>query len=228
MRYLKGLEIFLVSLALKIPLGLFVIVGSLLEEIVAPIPSPLVMMTAGTIAQAQHRGFGYVILIGLIAAASKTFGCWIFYFFADRAEDFITSHFGKLMGLSHKEIEKVGELFSGSAKDEVILAAIRAIPIMPTTPVSLACGFIKMNLVRYLRGTFVGNFARGMLFGYIGYSGLSILQSMIGGINTAESWMNIVLVLLLVGVLAFVYFKRGKVDLHKWLGKKEKEPRKSL
>lgn len=228
MQYLKGLEVFLVSLALKIPLGLFVIVGSLLEEIVAPIPSPLVMMTAGTIAQAQHRGFGYVILIGLIAAASKTFGCWIFYFLADKAEDFVTNRFGKIIGFSHKEIEKVGELFSGSAKDEVILAAIRAIPIMPTTPVSLACGFIKMNLVRYLRGTFVGNFVRGMLFGYIGYSGLSILQSMIGGINTAESWMNIVLVLLLVGVLAFVYFKRGKVDLHKWLGKKEKEPRKSL
>ncbi|MGB9637173.1 MAG: DedA family protein [Microgenomates group bacterium] len=223
MRYLKGVEVFLLSLAAKIPLGLFVIIGSLLEEIVAPIPSPLVMMTAGTVAQAQHRGFGYVILIGLLAAVSKTFGCWIFYFLADKAEDFITSRFGKLMGLSHKEIEDIGEMFNGEVRDEIILAVVRAIPIMPTTPVSLACGFIKMNLTRYLRGTFVGNFVRGMLFGYIGYSGLSILQSAISGINTAESWMNVVLVLLLVGFFAFVYFKRGKVDLRKWLVKKKKK-----
>jgi len=220
MKFVKSCEILLLALAQKVPLGLFVIVGSLLEEIIAPIPSPLVMMTAGSIAQVQHRGFDYVVLAGLIAAVSKTFGCWIFYFLADKAEDFITNRFRKIMGFSHQEIERVGELFSGSAKDEVVLAAIRAVPIMPTTPISLACGFIKMNLVKYLRGTFIGNFIRGMLFGYIGYSGLSIFLSMVSGVNTAESWMNVVLVLLLVGFLAFVYHKRGRLDWHKWLGKK--------
>ena len=222
MKFIKSAEVFLLALSYKIPLGLFVIVGSFLEEIIAPIPSPLVMMTAGTIAKAQGRSFWYLMLIGVIAAASKTIGCFIFYFIADKAEDILTTRFGKLIGFSHSEIEKIGELFSGKPKDDLILAGIRAIPIMPTTPVSLACGFIKMKLSTYLRSTFIGCYIRGMLFGFIGYSGLSILESSVEGINSLESVMNVVLVLLVAGFLGFVYFKRGKIDLHKILKKKSR------
>ncbi len=223
MKIIKSLEVLLLALAYKVPLMAFVVIGSLLEEIVAPIPSPLVMMTAGTIAKAQHQSFTSLLLIGLIAAVSKTFGCWIFYFIADKAEDILTSRFGKLIGFSHKEIENIGKFFSGGIKDDVILAVIRAIPIMPTTPVSLTCGFIKMNLITYLRSTLIGTFIRGMLFLYIGYSGLGILQSTVGGINKIESWMNIVIVVLLVGFLAFVYYKRGKGDFHHWFNRKKEE-----
>lgn len=222
MKIIKNLELFLIAFSQKVPLEIFVIVGSLLEEIIAPIPSPLVMLTVGSFAQAQGRGFGYLIYIGFLAAASKTIGCWFFYFLGDRAEDFISQRFGKIIGFSHQEIENIGRVFDGTKKDDFILAIIRAIPIMPTTPVSLACGFIKMDLFSYLRSTFIGNFIRGMLFGYIGYSGLLVLLSLINGINTLESLMNIVIVLVLVGLLGAVYYKRRKGDFYQWLRRKKR------
>lgn len=213
----------MLALAYRVPLVLFVIVGSLLEEVVAPIPSPLIGVTAGTIAQAQQKSLLFLFLIGLISAASKTLGCWFFYFLADKAEDFVTQKFGRILGFSHKDIERIGGLFSKTAKDDLILATIRAIPIMPTTPVSLACGFIKMDIISFLRASFIGNFIRGMMFLYVGYSGLSVLKSMISGVNSTESVMNIVFVLLFAGFLGFIYYKRRKKENLMGFFKKEKK-----
>jgi len=222
MSKIKQLELFLFALAPKVPLFLFVIVGSLLEEIVAPIPSPLVMMTAGSLAKAQGQSFLYLALVGLVAAASKTFGNWLFYFFADKAEDILTKKFGKILGFSHQDIENIGKLFNGGKRDDIVLAIIRAIPIMPTTPVSLACGFIKLNKITFLRSSFIGNFIRGMMFGYIGFSGLAIFQSAVQGIDKAENVMNIVLLLLLLAIIIFVYLKRGKINWNKYFQKLDK------
>lgn len=220
---IKQLEFSLLALAQKVPLGIFVVVGSLLEEIIAPIPSPLVMMTAGSLTKAQNRSFLYLVIIGLIAAASKTFGNWLFYAFADKAEDLITKKFKNIFGFTHQDIENIGKLFNGGVKDDILLAVIRSIPIMPTTPVSLACGFIKLNLVTFIRSSFIGNFIRGMMFGYIGYSGLAVFQSMVEGVDKAENIVNLLIVLVLLAFLAFVYFKRGKIDLSKWVNNKKKK-----
>jgi len=222
MSFIKNIEAFLLVFATKVPLGLFVVVGALLEEIIAPIPSPLVGVTAGSIAAAQGRGIAYIFLIGLLAAAAKTLGCYLFYFVADKAEDIITNRFGKFLGFSHKEIEGIGKLFNGTIRDEIILAVIRAIPIMPTTPVSVACGFIKMKVRSYLIATFIGNYIRGMMFIFVGYSGLSVFESMISGVNNMESIMNVVIVFVLVAFLGFVYYNRKKGSFfHKFLRKEE-------
>jgi len=210
MSFLENVEFFLLELARKVPVEIFAAIGSLVEEIIAPIPSPLVMMSAGTISRAQHRGFLYLLWIALIAAVFKTLGCWFFYFLGDKAEDVVTLRFGKFLGLSHKEVEKVGKLFSGSSRDGIVLALIRTFPIMPTTPISLACGFIKMDLKTYIVSTLVGVFWRSLMFLYVGYSGLFFLESMVGGINSAESIMNIVIGVAIVGLLAFIYYKRRK------------------
>lgn len=210
MQIIHNLELFLIAFAHKVPLELFVFIGSLVEEIVAPIPSPLVMATAGTIAKAQGRGIFYLLIIAAIAAASKTIGCWFFYFLADKAEDFVSQKLGKFFGFSHKEIENIGKHFDGTAKDGWILIFLRALPVMPSTPISLACGFIKLNMVTFIRSTLVGSFIRSSLFLYLGYSGLAIYKSMMEGINSIESLMNIVVVLVLAGFLGWVYYKREK------------------
>lgn len=222
MQFIETLEEFLVAFAQKVSLELFVVVGGLLEEIVAPIPSPLVMTTAGSLSLAQHKSIIYLFFLGLLAALAKTLGCWFFYFVGDKAEDVITKRFGKFLGFSHKEIEGIGKLFNGSVRDEIILAVIRAIPIMPTTPVSVSCGFIKMRLRGYLLATFIGNYVRGMLFIFVGFSGLSAFKSMIEGVNNLESMMNVVIVLVIGGFLGLVYYQRRKGGLSKFFQKKEK------
>lgn len=223
MQIIKTAETLLLASAKSTPLGVFVVIGSLLEEIIAPIPSPLVGATAGSIAFTQQKGVPYLFLIGLLAALAKTFGCWIFYFVGDKAEDILTSKFGKFFGISHKEIEKIGAMFNGTSKDEIILAFVRSIPIMPTTPVSVACGFIKMNLKSYLGATFVGNYIRGMIFIFMGYAGLSTFTSMLNGMSSVESLINILIVVALAGVLGYVYYNRQKGKLPKFLNQNSKK-----
>lgn len=223
MSFFVSLEHYLVALASQVPLELFAFVGSVIEELVAPIPSPLVMATAGSIAQAQGKTFAYLALIALISAASKTFGCWFFYFIADKVEDIFSRRWGKLLGFSHKDVEKIGSQFDGTRKDDLILILLRAFPIMPSTPISLACGFIKLNLRTYLQSTLIGAFFRSAFFLYLGYSGLEIYRSILEGIDSAQSVMNILIVLLLGGFLAWVYYKRGKGELFEWFKRKIKK-----
>ena len=46
---------YLEKLAQYVPLEVFTVVGTFLEEVIAPIPSPFVLTTAGTITKAQNN-----------------------------------------------------------------------------------------------------------------------------------------------------------------------------
>ena len=65
---------YLTLLSNRIPVELFVLIGSFVEEVVAPIPSPLVTTITGSLAYSQ----GYIpvalCLLGLLAAVGKTIG----------------------------------------------------------------------------------------------------------------------------------------------------------
>ncbi|MCL5090699.1 MAG: VTT domain-containing protein [Patescibacteria group bacterium] len=214
------LEHSLLAFANQVPLEFFALIGSFVEELVAPIPSPLVMATAGSIAKLQGQGFFFLMEIALIAAVSKTATSWIYYFIADKAEDVLTKRLGRFIGFSHKEVEGIGKYFNGTIKDDVILVLLRAFPLMPSPPVSIACGFIKLNIITYLRSTLIGSFFRSFVFLYLGYSGLEIYRSLLNGIDSIQSLMNIIIGLVILGVFAFIYYKRGKGDIHEWLKKK--------
>ncbi len=204
-------------LAGSTPLGVFVFVGSILEEIIAPIPSPLVMMLAGTLAHAQNHTLPYLLLLALLASFGKTIGSWFFYILADKTEDLVLTRFGKILGISHKEIEAIGKHFNGGWKDDVILFLLRAVPIMPTTLTSLVCGAIKLNIRTYLRATFFGYCVRSFIFLYLGYTGIATYDSLSGGLGSVESFIKIAFAFGLVVLLVWVFYKRGKGNIHDWL-----------
>lgn len=202
-----------------VPVEIFVFIGSILEEIVAPIPSPFVMTTAGTLLAAQSAPMSYILVIALIAALGKTIGCVVFYVLADKAEDIVIKKYGKYLGFSHTQVESIGKHFNGSYTDDLLIVFLRALPVMPSTPVSLVAGFLKIDIKAFIRSTFIGNFIRSMIFLYIGFEGLHAVTE---GIDSLESLVKIVVVLALGAVVAFVYYKRGKGDLHEVIKKKLK------
>lgn len=213
------LESILHAFATAVPVPIFAFVGSILEEIVAPIPSPFVMTTTGTLLAASEAMLSSIIVIALIAAAGKTLGCIVFYILADKAEDVVIKKYGRYLGFSHTQIESIGKHFQGGWKDDVLLVVLRAIPVMPSTPISLVAGFIKLNMRTFIVSSFIGNFIRALTFLYIGYEGLTALNE---GIDSLESIVKILVVLALGAVFAYVYYKRGKGDLHEVIKKKLK------
>lgn len=220
MSLFAGAEALLVSYAQKVPLEMFIFSGAMIEEILAPIPSPLVMTLGGSIALAQNLMWIKLLWLALIGAIGKTIGSWIVYFVSDKAEDVVVNKFGRFLGVTHKEIENIGKYFYGDWRDDLIILIARALPIMPTAPVSIACGVIKVNPRSYLLGTFFGTYVRNMMYLWLGFAGLASFESIMSGLDTAESIVQMLMVALLLIILAIIYSRRSKTDFMSMVKKK--------
>jgi membrane protein DedA with SNARE-associated domain len=222
MGFMMAVETIFVEYAQKVPVEIFTFAGAFIEEVLAPIPSPLVMTLAGSIAQAQEALFPFLMWLALVGAVGKTIGSWIIYVISDKAEDIMIKTFGKFIGVSHKEIESIGKHFYGDWRDDLILTIARALPIMPTAPVSIACGVIKMNMRSYLVGTFFGTYLRNVMYLWLGYASLASFESIMTGLDTLESLVQVLMVAGLLVVLAVIYSRRSKTDFLTMLRKKLK------
>jgi len=217
---LDSLIVQLKFLSEQIPIGPFVLIGGFIEEIIAPIPSPLIMTVAGSMLHMQQKDVFALIFISALAAVGKTLGSWLIYVVSDRAEDVVMHKFGKWLGVTHKDIESIGKRFDKTWKDDVLLVILRAFPLIPGAPIAVVCGVIKLNPRTYIRSTFVGTLLRSLLFGFVGYAGLANYQVFIDGVNTLETIGKIILVLSVVGFSMWIYYLRKHGGVHNWIQKR--------
>lgn len=213
----QGVIAWLEQAAQAVPLPVFVMVGGIVEEIVAPIPSPLVSTLAGSITATQQLGIPYLLWVCVLATLAKTIGAWLFYVLGDKLEDVAVPRFGKYIGVKHEDLEHFGGHFKGTWKDEVILLVLRSIPVMPSTPISLVCGILKINLRTFLVATYIGFYIRNLTFMLLGYTGLAAMGSLMEGIDTAETVLKLLIVLGGVGILGWLYWKRHSGHPARWL-----------
>lgn len=229
---MHNLIIWLESLAQQVPVVWFVFLGAIAEEIVAPIPSPLVMMLAGSIAASQHESLFFLILLALIGAFSKTIGSTIIYVISDKAEDFIINKFGRFLGVSHDDTEGIGKFLGKGKRDNIVMFLMRAIPLIPTAPVSVIAGLIKVNIKTYIIYTFLGLIVRNSIYLFLGYSSLGALESLNEGFSSLENIGYLFLAILGGAALFWMYRKRQKGSIFQVLDnilgspKKEKTEKK--
>ena len=217
---------YLNAFAETVSLPVFMAVGAIVEEIIAIIPSPFVPLTSGSLALAQNKTIYYLIFLGVIGALAKTFASLFTYWVADKLEDFITKgKFSKILGLESNDIERYGKMFSEGSKDEVILIILRALPFVPSLPVSLVAGLIKVNIKSFAWSTAVGIFIRNMFYLLISFYGLQQFQALLDSFDT----LSLVLEITVVVVFAVVAFLILRKNWDSWLEaiKKNKKPDKN-
>ncbi|MEK7101297.1 MAG: hypothetical protein AAB921_04355, partial [Patescibacteria group bacterium] len=105
------LEAALLSFAQAMPLPLFALIASFVEEVIAPIPSGAVLLLIGSLAQLQSYSLVALLFLVLLAAAGKLIGALVIYVVADRAEDIVMARFSRFFGVTHEDIEKFGARF---------------------------------------------------------------------------------------------------------------------
>ncbi|QQS38548.1 VTT domain-containing protein [Candidatus Woesebacteria bacterium] len=208
MSIFSSLIVLLETFSHKVPLELFTLVGSIIEEVVAPIPSPFVMALAGSLAGAQGQPLWYLGFLSLFGALGKTLGAWVLYIIADKLEDIVIVKIGKFVGVTHKEIENIGKRLNGGWRDNVFLLIARAIPVIPSAPISIACGIIKINRKTFLTSTFIGTYIRNMLYLYLGYAGLGNYKQITSGFEGVESIGQFLLFGIVALIIALSYYKR--------------------
>lgn len=152
-------------------LGVFV--ASVLEEVIAPIPSALIMTMSGFIFVTGGVSFSsistLIFVVAIPAALGVTIGSYFIYFIARYGGKFVIEKWGKYIGLYWSDIEKIQSKLGGTKKDEIIISGARVLPIVPSVAISAFCGIIQMNLIKYFVITLIGTFFRGLILGVIGW-----------------------------------------------------------
>lgn len=196
------------ALSETIPLPWFVALGSFIEELLAPIPSPLVMGTVGSILQGQQFSWWYVIGLCLLGAATKTAASYLLYLLSDKAEDIFTSKFGRWLELSPNQVEGFGERLRKHNQDWISLLVMRSLPFFPSGPVSVLAGIIKIDLRVFLLTTLVGTTIRNFLYLLGGLVGSYYLDQL--GLTSAqlESFGYVVL----ASVIFYYLYQQGFVQ----------------
>lgn len=211
MHWLNAVEHFVRAYAAVVPLPWFVFIGSFFEEVISPIPSALIMGTAGSLALIDGKTLWYLFLLALVGNVGKTLGAWLYYFIGDKLEDLLIKPITKYFGIRHEDIQNIGKRFTGHhLQDGGALFLLRLLPPFPTTPVSLAAGIIKMDLRVFLVATYAGNFFKDLFYLYVGYAGLAKLHTLWRKIETVKFGVDIFVAIAIVAFLLFLYFHQGR------------------
>lgn len=191
-----------------VPLPIFVSVGAAIEEIIAPIPSPLVMTLAGSLSAAAGSHWLTLLYLALVGSVAKTLASYLVYVVSDKAEDLVLGKFGKFLGVNHQDVEKLGSQLSGGWRDDLVMLALRAIPIIPTAPISIISGLLKIRLPTFFWTTAVGYAIRNYFYLYLGATSTHALESLNEGLGSVEKIGYLIVFMLLVAIAVFFYKQR--------------------
>jgi membrane protein DedA with SNARE-associated domain len=200
---------FIVFISDKVPLELFVFVGALLEEIIAPIPSMLVMTTAGLLSHAEGHTVFFLFWLVFIGNLGKILGSLGWYVVGDKIEDVVVGRFGRFFGLTHEDIERVGKKFTGKVwQDGALIFLLRAIPFFPSLAVSLACGVIKIELKTFVLASYLGNVVKDTLYIMMGYFCAQAFRTLLLEMERVRFGLGFLITVGVVGVLVLGYRQR--------------------
>ena len=189
-------------------LGVFV--ASVIEEVVAPIPSALIMTMSGFLlvsGPVATSSMGALIFkVAIPAALGVTIGSYVIYFAARFGGKFLIEKWGKFIGLYWVDIEKLQNRLSGTRKDELLIGGARILPIVPSVAISAFCGILNMNVFKYFLITFVGVFFRGIILGVLGWQVGEVFEKYAKTISSIEN-MLLLSTILALGIFIVLKYK---------------------
>lgn len=205
------IEAYLIATSHSMSLELFAFIASFVEEVVAPIPSPTVMMLAGSLAKVQEYSMLGLFMLALFGALGKTLGALLIYVIADKAEDVIMHRFGKFFNITHEEVEEFGKKLSNGPKDYIVLTVLRAMPLIPSVLLSAGAGLLKIPLPIFIVTTFLGTVIKDGVYLYTGYMGLKIIEFFVRQATEYEIYVQVAIAIAVLGFIAYrVMKKRAK------------------
>lgn len=177
-----------------------VVLGVVIETIIVPLPSPLIVMTAGFILIKQGSIFSIIfsaLKISIIAGLAQTIGSYLLYYIGFFGGKPIIQKYKKWHGVSWNDIKKFQLKFAKKRKEEVTLFFLRALPIMPLSVVSGVAGIMKIDIKKYTISTFLGVIPRNFVLALCGFFFSGFYEIIAKKIDNAETLMTIIIILLI-------------------------------
>ena len=186
-----------------------VFAATIVEEVVAPIPSPFVPLSAGFLMFPPTADVAAVlmqtaVLIALPVAVGVGIGSSAVYAIGFYGGRTLIERWQKFLGFTWRDVEHVETRLTSGAGDEVILFAMRILPVIPGVAISGFCGIVRYPFRKFITITLVGSFIRALLLGMLGWKVGEVYTQYADAIAHLEKYL-LVAVLAAAGVYG-VYF----------------------
>ncbi len=185
-----------------------VFAGVIIESVIVPIPSPLVIMWAGFILINPELSFTgaltpILLLIVLPGAIGSTLGAFIGYGIGFWGGKPLVERWKGFLGLEWREVDAFQQRLHGSHVKATIFF-LRALPIFPLSLISAAAGFVRLAPVTFTLWTLYGSIPRCLLLAYLGWGLGDAYYRLAHGIDRAETLVSLSIVLILIGLIVWL------------------------
>jgi len=186
--------------------------ANLIEEIIAPIPSSIIILGSSFfILEGQAININSILIlifqIAIPTASGATVGSLVIYGFCYQIGKPFISKWGKFFQIRWEDIEKTSEKFEEYSRDELILFLSRALPIVPSVAIGAFCGIIRYDLKKYVIITFLGGLIKAIIIGLIGWQFGNFYQEIGGHISFLE---EVFIITTIIGIIGYIIYNKKK------------------
>lgn len=193
-----------------------VFAGVIIESVIVPIPSPLVIMGAGFILinpelNAAGALSPILLLIVLPGSVASTLGAYIGYGIGYLGGRPLVERWKGFLGFGWEDVAAMEQRFRAGRINASIFF-LRALPIFPLSIISAAAGLIRLPLKQFSLWTFYGTIPRCLFLGYLGWWMGETYHQIAYGIDRAETVVSVIIILAILGLLFWLRSRvRGKI-----------------
>jgi membrane protein DedA with SNARE-associated domain len=190
---------------------LSVFIGVMIEQIIVPIPSPLIVMGAGAIlilpGLSIPNAFLHILwIIVLPGAIASTLGSYIGYmisFYGGRA---LVVRLERFLDVDWGQVERLEKRFEGK-KEALSIFLSRAIPVFPISLVSIFAGLLRIPIKPFTIYTFLGSIFRCFFLGFFGWWIGATYEKAADRLDSVETIVSVVMLVGMVVAFGFLYHK---------------------
>ncbi len=190
---------------------LSVFIGVMIEQIIVPIPSPLIIMGAGAIlilpGLSIPNAFLHILwIIVLPGAIASTLGSYIGYMISFYGGKALVVRLERFLDVDWGQIERLEKRFEGK-KEALSIFLSRAIPVFPISLVSIFAGLLRIPIKPFTIYTFLGSIFRCFFLGFFGWWIGTTYEKAATRLDSVETIISIVMLVGMVVAFGFLYHK---------------------
>ncbi len=195
-----------------------VFLATMIEEIIAPIPSPIVPLAAGfflitpeltSLAHVLVKIF-FVIAIPVTTGIAIGSACvYAIGFFGGKP---LLDRTKKWLGFGWEDVQKVETRLRKGKKDEWVLFFLRMIPIVPGVAISGLFGIMRYPFYKFITITILGAFLRAFILGIIGWKVGEVYGAFAHTVEKSENYVLFAVlgIVLIWGIYYFLKKRKSK------------------
>jgi len=190
---------------------LSVFIGVMIEQVIVPIPSPMIIMGAGAILISPElsilNAFLQILwLIVLPGTIASTLGSYIGYTISYYGGKALVIRFQRFLDVDWNQIERLEKQFQGK-KEAWSLFLARAIPVFPISLVSIFSGLFRIPIRPFTLYTFLGSIFRCLFLGFVGWWAGATYEKVAGHLDSLETIVSILMLIAMGSILGYLYYK---------------------